>query len=82
MDSREISFFRNNERSFIELQGFLSTSLNEDVAYKFLSNTIIQIKVRKNNLKGTLDNGFAYLNEKVSVYFEEEEIIFNPINVF
>lgn len=67
------------------MEGFLSTSLDESAALghfqRFRKNTLIQINVKIDNLKGPLDWGFANIKEW-SRYSAEEEVLFNPINIF
>ena len=72
------------------MEGFLSSSLEQDIGLRYLfekkseqksKNTLVEIVVKSENLGGDLDWGFAYIKE--SSYFpNEEEVLFNPINIF
>ena len=72
------------------MEGFLSPSLEQDVGLRYFfekkpeeksKNTLIEIVVRSENLGGDLDWGFAYIKD-CSYYSKEEEVLFNPINIF
>lgn len=53
---------RNNIGGFVEMEGFLSTTLNQEITLNYQPDVIVQISINKNNLGDELDNGFAYLN--------------------
>ena len=50
-----------NVGTYIEAEGFLSTSLIFSTANKFDINLDMKIDVPVSNLKGMFDNGFAHL---------------------
>ena len=59
---------KNNIGNYIQMEGFLSTSLSYDMAADFAwnrGNTIIEIRVETGELGGDADCGFANL-EKIS----------------
>ena len=66
------------------MEGFLSSSLSEKVALRFTKNysynSLIEIEVRKEDLGGNLDWGFADIQKFSSL--NEKEVLFNPINMF
>ena len=62
------------------MEGFTSASLAFEHALPFMKQTMFIIKVKKENLGGDIDYGFADIN-KYSVY-AEREILFNPLNIF
>ena len=67
------------------MEGFLSTSLEEEQAMKifkqFGKDSIIEVHVKANELGGGLDWGFADISH-CSRIPEEKEVLFNPINIF
>ena len=44
------------------MEGFMSTTTDESIANNFTHNCEIKIVVKKENLHGPLDNGFAFLS--------------------
>ena len=60
--------------------GFISCSLEERNIANFIGNAVIKITVKKKNLGGFFDNGFACL-EKIARY-AEKEVLFNALNLF
>lgn len=72
---------KNNIGGFIQLEGFISTSTDVLGAYKFIKDTVLEIRVNHDNLGGEIDWGFASV-EKFAIYGDEREVIFNPINSF
>ena len=55
---------KNNIGNYIQMEGFLSTSLSYDMAADFAwnrGNTIIEIRVETGELGGDVDYGFANL---------------------
>ncbi len=61
------------------MEGFLATSLDKEGMLNYLNknkqcNTLIEIRIKKNNINLDKDPGFAYTNQK--------EILFNPTNDF
>ena len=64
ISDEEYEGFEKNRGGFVQMEGFLSTSLSEQKALNFFSlrkrnNTLIEIKVRADGLGGQLDWGFA-----------------------
>ena len=70
-----------NINGFVQLEGFVSTSLSENSIINFIVNSIMEITVRKQDLGGELDNGFVDLSG-VSKFSHEKEILFNAMNMF
>ena len=66
---------------FVEMQGFLSTSLSESFANAFITNAKMVISVPLAGLRGMNDNGFAYIS-KYSEHQSEKEVLINAFNVF
>jgi hypothetical protein len=46
----------------IEIEGFLSTSLNKSIVSAFAVNAKMKIEVPILNLKGSYDNGFSLIS--------------------
>jgi hypothetical protein len=59
MSKGEIKNMIQNVGAFVEMEGFLSTSLCKKIAELFRKNAFITIKIPAISLKGTNDNGFA-----------------------
>ena len=78
---KEIKEVKSSINEYIEAEGFLSTTLSEDMASAFLGNVIMEISIPVVNLKGTGDNGFAAIN-KFSEHSHEKEVLINAFNVF
>ncbi len=73
----------NNIDGFVEMEGFLSTTLKFKLAKEFYTNVIIEIEINKSNLGDELDNGFVYMNlHNYSAYSSEEEVLINCMNIF
>ena len=79
-----------NIGGFVQMEGFLSSSLQQDISLryffekkpeKYSKNALVEIVVKGENLGGDLDWGFAYIKDS-SYYPNEEEVLFNPINIF
>ena len=65
LNSEELEKIENHINGFIELEGFISTSLDKEVGKKYGmdGNCILYIIVKEENLGGELDNGFANIAE-------------------
>ena len=63
------------------MEGFISTSTNENVALDFNDGTIVEIIVKLENLGGKVDHGFAEI-ESQAYFAKEQEILFNAFNLF
>ena len=59
MLEEEINLINENIGGYLEMEGFISTSLNQVKAAGFSFNTLMVIQVPMKNLNGILDNGFA-----------------------
>ena len=81
MDPDEFKLLKANIGGFIQLEGFTSTSTDVLAPFKFIKDTVIEIRVNLDNLGGEIDWGFASV-EKFAIYGDEREVIFNPINSF
>ena len=81
MSTEEAETLQSNIDGFIQMEGFMSTSLSYDKISNFIDNALIEITVFKDDLGGELDNGFAYLKE-ISEFSHEDEVVFNAINMF
>ena len=72
---------RNFIDKYIETEGFLSTTMKENLANSFATTGKMIIEVPLKNLRGMFDNGFA----KIMVFSEnprEREVLFNAFNTF
>ena len=85
ISDEEFDRFSLNIGGFVQMEGFLSSSLKLDVALQhyaqYGNNTLVEIRVNAGNFKGDLDWGFASLRH-CSTFKEEDEVLFNPINIF
>ena len=63
------------------MEGFLSTTLLEQMATKFTLTMFMTINVPVQNLKGLHDNGFAHI-PNYSDNPGEREVLFNAFNMF
>ena len=66
------------------MEGFLSTSYHIDGALKHYvgdKNAMLEIEVNIDGLEGELIWGFASIKH-CSSYPQEDEVLFNPINIF
>jgi hypothetical protein len=70
-----------NIGGFLEVEGFLSTSLKESLSEVFKINAKMIIEVGVSNLGSSFDNGFAHISE-YSEHPGEQEILVNAFNVF
>ena len=81
LTEKEIRDVANSMNEYIEAEGFLSTTLSEDMASVFAVNVLMEIFVPVVNLKGIGDNGFAAI-KAFSEHPREEEVLINAFNVF
>ena len=72
---------KQNIGDCIEAEGFLSCSLDLEIAENFTKNLLLVIYVPVINLKGIVDNGFAHIT-KFSNNIDENEVLINAFNVF
>jgi hypothetical protein len=72
---------KKNIGNFIEIEGFISTTLNERLCHFFSVNAEILIEVPTCNLRGMFDNGFAHLSI-FSDHPNEREVLINAFNLF
>ena len=77
----EFKAVRENIGGFLQLEGFISTSTDILGSFKFIKDTVIEIRVSLDNFGGEIDWGFASV-EDFAIYADEREVIFNPINSF
>ena len=59
LDPDEYKELKNNIGGFIQLEGFTSTSTDILGPFKFIKDSVIEIKVNLDNLGGEIDWGFA-----------------------
>jgi hypothetical protein len=81
MNESEIRTFNSNVGGFIQMEGFLSTTLREEVSFLFASNALFIIDIPVSNLNGPQDHGFAHMSS-YSLYPAEREVLFNAFNLF
>ena len=85
LSEEEFESFSLNIEGYVQMEGFLSTSLEEEqvlINYKgYNKDTIIEIQVKANEFGGDLDYGFASI-QHCSHIPKEKEVLFNPINIF
>ena len=72
ISDQEFDKFIENKGGFVEMEGFLSTSVEKDEAFRnykiWKKNTIIQINVKVDGLGGEMDWGFADIAKCSSYY--------------
>jgi hypothetical protein len=61
MMEKELKRVKKSIGSFIEIEGFISTSLSESFSGAFVVNAKMEIEVPVTNLRGMYDNGFAQI---------------------
>ena len=81
IDEKELKRIRKSLNGYIQIEGFLSTTLKASVADLFVTNAKMVIEVPVTNLGGTHDNGFANISP-YSFYRHEKEVLINTFNVF
>ena len=70
MSEEEIKFFAENTGEYIQMEGFLSTSLWRAVGENFINNTFLKIRVEESE-RQYADHGFADISED-SLYKREK----------
>ena len=60
---KEIDELKRRIGEYIEAEGFLSTSLNPEIAFSFIANASIEIYAPVNNLKSLFDNEFSNITK-------------------
>lgn len=80
INDKEIKRVKKNINGYIEIEGFLSTTLSESLT-AFIVNARMIIEVPVINLGGIHDNGFANIFS-YSVHPSEKEVLVNALNVF
>ena len=72
ISKKEFDDFSMNIGGFVQMEGFLSSSLEEDISLRYFfekkseeksKNTLIEIVVKSENLGGNLDWGFASIKD-------------------
>lgn len=81
MNSKEVKRLKKNINGYVEIEGFLSTSLRESVADAFITNSKMEIEISVANLGGMHDNGFANISHYSEHPFQKEVLI-NAFNIF
>jgi hypothetical protein len=81
LNEKEIKRMKKNVEGYIELKGFLSTSLKKGFIDAFVVNGRMIIEVKATNLLGMYDNGFAK-KSSFSEHPTEKEVLVNALNVF
>ena len=81
MSKKEIMEIEENSGGFLELEGFISTTLSKKVGLRFSKNVLLEIIISFENLGGMFDNGFASIR-CFSVHTKEEEVLVNAFNSF
>ena len=70
IDEKELKRIRKNLNGYVQIEGFLSTTLKESVADLFVTNAKMVIEVPLENLGGMHDNGFANISGFSFYHFE------------
>jgi hypothetical protein len=78
---KEIKRVRKNIGGYIEIEGFLSTSLDSPNSSAFIVNAKMTIEIVGSNLRGIYDHGFASIRQ-FSEHPSEREVLVNAFNVF
>ena len=76
---------KENIGEYIQMEGFISTSLSSSVGKTFAfnsGNSIIEIKVSDDALNNPFHEGFADLSDFSDYGEGEREILFNALNYF
>jgi hypothetical protein len=81
IDEKELKMIKKNINGYIQIEGFLSTTLKRSVADGFITNARMIIEVPVANLGGIHDNGLANIS-RYSIYRCEREVLINAFNVF
>ena len=81
MNEKEVKRVRKNINSYIEVEGFLSTTASKLLADAFITNAKMVIEVPVAYLGGMHDNGFAHISHYSDHPFEKEVLV-NAFNVF
>ena len=81
IDEKEFKRVRKSLNGYIQIEGFLSTTLTASVADLFAKNAKMVIEVPVANLGGMHDNGLANIS-CYSSYRHEKEVLINAFNVF
>ena len=70
MADDEIQFFSANKGKYVQMEGFLSTSLSKGADQMFINNTLLEISIDENERKYE-DHGFADISAD-SIYQDEK----------
>jgi hypothetical protein len=81
IDEKELKKVWKSLNGYVQIEGFLSTTLKASVADGFVTNAKMVIEVPVANLGGMHDNGFANIS-RYSFYRFEKEVLINAFNVF
>ena len=81
MSKEELRKLKKSIEQYIEMEGFISTSMCESFIDAFSVNAKMVIEVPTCNLGGMIDNGFAHISI-FSCHKSEREVLFNAFNVF
>ena len=81
IEEKELKRIRKSLNGYIQIEGFLSTTLKASVADGFVTNAKMVIEVPAANLGGMHDNGLANIS-RYSFYRFEKEVLINAFNVF
>ena len=81
IDENELKRIRKSLNGYVQIEGFLSTTLKVSVADLFVTNAKMVIEIPVANLGGMHDNGFANISF-YSFYRFEREVLINAFNVF
>ena len=81
IEEKELKRIQKSLNGYIQIEGFLSTTLVASIADTFVTNAKMVIEVPVANLGGVHDNGLANIS-RYSFYRFEKEVLINAFNVF
>ena len=92
----EMTELKNSIGNYMEIEGFMSTSLKKTPCWEFISNTLVEIEIPEKEIDELNDNhnkgeGFCFLEDHHKTYAKKQEevenstemeCLFNPLNIF
>ena len=92
----EMAELKENIGNYMEIEGFMSTSIKKAPCWPFISNTFVEIEIPEREIDELNDNynkgeGFCFLDDQNKTYAKKQEdlekstemeCLFNPLNIF
>ena len=76
----EINFMKGNTGKYLQLEGFVSTSLDSSICERFIDGVLLEITIDREEMRRE-DSGFADISGH-SQFPGEKEILINSMNTF